>query len=178
MNHDELLIPAALSLEAENFRIDSSGWLEKTDFKGVRYLENPSGDVWELLEGDFSGEQYFTREASLRETAFFGKRMPTVGEWIMFAAGTNQIFNSVNPHFAYRQRADIEMRKSYGFKLSGVMRSHSSAFSGIGWYGSLWTSSETWSEKTGCAISFTETHVCLSSPNGYKNGIPVRTLRP
>ena len=77
------------ALEPGRFRIDSAGWAEKTDPKGVRYLENPEGDAWELQDGPFAGEQFFTYESAVRETAKAGKRMPTKDEWeVVTEAGT------------------------------------------------------------------------------------------
>ena len=70
-----------VELEPQNFRIDSAGWVQKSDRNEVRYLENPEGDVWELKDGPSAGEQHFTLVAAMRETAKAGKRMPTKTEW-------------------------------------------------------------------------------------------------
>lgn len=73
---------SAETLELENFRIRSDGWRESADSKGVLCLVNPSGDVWELAEGNFAGEQLFTWEAAIRETRKARKRMPSFKEWM------------------------------------------------------------------------------------------------
>jgi hypothetical protein len=70
------------SLEKSNFRIDSTGWeIRQSRRDGTRFKINPEGDVTELLEGEFAGEQHFTWDAAMRETAKAGKRMPTSEEW-------------------------------------------------------------------------------------------------
>ena len=71
-----------LTLELTNFRIDSTGWDVRELDDHNRTRTNPGGDVWEILGGKYSGEQHFTLEAALRETAKVGKRMPTESEWL------------------------------------------------------------------------------------------------
>lgn len=83
------------SLEKENFRVNSVGWKEKTlpeNFPAcqTRVKINPEGDIIELIEGEFKGEQFFTFDAALRETMKVGKRIPSKEEWI-------EIFHSINP---------------------------------------------------------------------------------
>jgi hypothetical protein len=71
-----------LEFEDHNFRIDSTGWRKKTDEDGQDYLENPEGDVWELInceDSELNGEQLFTWDAMMRETK--GKRVPTDEEF-------------------------------------------------------------------------------------------------
>jgi hypothetical protein len=71
-----------LEFEDHNFRIDSTGWVKKTDDNGQDYLENPEGDVWELInceDSELNGEQLFTWDAMMRETK--GKRVPTDEEF-------------------------------------------------------------------------------------------------
>jgi hypothetical protein len=64
-------------LSDRNFRVENtSEWVEKTDEKGIKYLENPEGDVCEYLEGEQKGEQLFTDESALRETEKAGKTFP------------------------------------------------------------------------------------------------------
>jgi hypothetical protein len=65
-----------MKLEKENFKINSKGW--KT-VDGVK--QNEQGDVWEVIEGEFKGEQYFNWDAAMRETKKAGKRMPTKQEF-------------------------------------------------------------------------------------------------
>lgn len=61
-----------MELETENFKINSKDW--KT-VNGVK--QNKKGDVWEIIDGEFKGEQLFTWDAAMRETKKVGKRMPT-----------------------------------------------------------------------------------------------------
>jgi hypothetical protein len=71
-----------LEFEDHNFRIDSTGWVKKTNDNGKDYLENPEGDVWELInceDSELNGEQLFTWDAMMRETK--GKRVPTDEEF-------------------------------------------------------------------------------------------------
>lgn len=62
-------------LEEDNFKIDSTGW--KTILvQEEKYKVNLEGDVWEILVGNFKGEQLFTMDAAMRETIKAGRRMP------------------------------------------------------------------------------------------------------
>lgn len=69
-----------LKLEEYNFHIDSTGW-KKIAVDSEEYLENPEGDVWEILNSEAKGEQLFTWDAAMRETQRAGKRMPTREEF-------------------------------------------------------------------------------------------------
>lgn len=69
-----------LGLEDHNFRINSKGW-EKITVDGEEYLVNPENDIWEILNGEYAGEQLFTWNAAIRETKKAGKRMPTDEEF-------------------------------------------------------------------------------------------------
>ena len=62
----------------ERLRVNSSGWNGKRCPDGRRYLENHLGDAWEILDGEFAGEQYFAWWAACREAASLGKRLPTL----------------------------------------------------------------------------------------------------
>lgn len=64
----------------ERLRVDSSGWNGKRCPDGRRYLENPLGDAWEILDGKFAGEQYFAWWAACREAVATGKRLPTLDD--------------------------------------------------------------------------------------------------
>ena len=66
--------------EPHNFRVNSNGW-KKIIADNEEYLENPEGDIWEILEGEANGEQLFTWNAAMRETKKAGKRMPTDEEF-------------------------------------------------------------------------------------------------
>ena len=69
-----------IELEDHNFRVNSDGW-KKITVDGKEYLEAPTGDIWEILENDYRGEQLFTWDAAIRETKKAGKRMPTDEEF-------------------------------------------------------------------------------------------------
>lgn len=74
-----LLLEALLGLaelEDTNFKIDSTNRKEITSPNGIKVKENPEGDVREYLEGEYKGEQLFTQDAALRETAKVGKKLP------------------------------------------------------------------------------------------------------
>ena len=70
------LVKKAIQLEDHNFRVCSDGWSE-IKVNGKRYLEAPTKDIWEILEGDERGEQLFTWKAAMRESEKAGKRLPT-----------------------------------------------------------------------------------------------------
>ena len=69
-----------LPARMEKLRVDSTGWNEKRCPDGRRYLENPLGDAWEILDGEFAGEQYFAWWAACREAALIGKCLPTLAD--------------------------------------------------------------------------------------------------
>ncbi len=69
-----------LELEDHNFKVNSDGW-KKITVADVEYLENPEGDIWEILENEARGEQLFTWKSAMRETEKAGKRMPTDSEF-------------------------------------------------------------------------------------------------
>jgi hypothetical protein len=69
-----------LELEDFNFRINSDGW-KRIASKGLSYLENTEGDIWESIDGCYAGEQFFTWNAAMRETKKAGKRTPTDKEF-------------------------------------------------------------------------------------------------
>lgn len=71
-------------LEARNFRVNSRGW-KKIVVDNQNYLQNPDEDIWEILDGKCKGEQLFTWDAAMRETAKAGKRMPNYDEWLRFS---------------------------------------------------------------------------------------------
>ncbi len=69
-----------VQFEDHNFRVDSNGW-KKITVDGEGYLENPEGDIWEIVHGECGGEQLFTWNSAMRETKKAGKRMPTDEEF-------------------------------------------------------------------------------------------------
>lgn len=72
-----------LALEDRNFHVNSDGW-KKIMVDGKEYLENPENDIWEIIGGEDSGEQLFTWDAAMRETAKAGRRMPTNANFAKF----------------------------------------------------------------------------------------------
>ncbi|MBU4368116.1 fibrobacter succinogenes major paralogous domain-containing protein [Patescibacteria group bacterium] len=69
-----------LELELRNIRVNFRGG-KKITVGGGQYLQNPQEDVWEILEGDCKGEQFFTWDAAMRETKEVGKIIPTDDEF-------------------------------------------------------------------------------------------------
>ena len=69
-----------LELEAHNFRVNSDGW-KKIKVDEEECLENPEGDIWEILSEEDRGEQLFTFKAMQRETKKAGKTVPTDEEF-------------------------------------------------------------------------------------------------
>ena len=55
-----------IKLETSNFRVSSDGWIKGT-IDDKSYLEAPSKDMWEIIGGDYNGEQLFTHESAMRE---------------------------------------------------------------------------------------------------------------
>lgn len=75
--------PKKLTLEPNNFRVNSKGW-KKKNCQGVTSKINPKGDIVEYVSGvskELIGEQLFTWDAAMRETKKAGKRMPTDEEF-------------------------------------------------------------------------------------------------
>ena len=79
-------------LEEENFRVDSDGWeIYKRGspfFQGLPFCDdyeeyslNPRGDIVKLISTEYKGEQFFTWDAAMRETAKAGKIIPSYQEW-------------------------------------------------------------------------------------------------
>ena len=68
-----------LHLENRNFRIPHKKW--KVSEEDSELLVSPSGDVWEVKDGEEKGEQLFTWDAAMRETKKAGKRIPTDKEF-------------------------------------------------------------------------------------------------
>ncbi len=69
-------VKKTIQLEDHNFRVDSDGW-KKITVNEKEYLESPSADIFEILDGAEKGEQLFTWESAMRETEKAGKRLPT-----------------------------------------------------------------------------------------------------
>lgn len=76
----QIRVDKPLVFEDHNFKANSDGW-KKIIVGGKSYLENLQKDIWEILDGDYKGEQLFTLDAAMRETEKAGKRMPTDEEF-------------------------------------------------------------------------------------------------
>ena len=98
-----------LVFEDHNFKINSDSWKESTVVDGEEYKVNPKKDIWEILDGEAKGEQLFTWNAAIRETAEAGKRMPTDEELTELLKAKEDIpnlvfygFRDTNGSFGYR----------------------------------------------------------------------------
>lgn len=158
------------SLERENFRIDSTGWNEKALEDGARVKANPQGDVTEILEGEFAGEQHFTLVAALRETAKAGKRMPTEEEWRELIKAVNP---SIDPERGWQQ--DVSVRETLGLKLAGSRGISSDVCSAQGAFGYYWASSTP--GTYGYHVGLSSTHVFPANNDGRTYGFSVRCLK-
>ena len=130
------IIETDLGLELEDFKIDSEGWTEFVLLDGARVKANPEGDVTELLDGEFAGQQYFTWHAAMRETAKAGKRMPTEQEWF-------RIIRAINPKIDHlgSWQEDVSIKGALKLKLAGYRFFTSPEYSNQGDHGYYWTSS-------------------------------------
>jgi len=112
-----------LELELSNFRVDSDGWVKKTGPEGVRYLESPTGDIWEIINchgyPELNGEQLFTWDAAMRETAKAGKKIPTNEEFSQLLKTREDM---PNPVFAGYRNTDgsFYYLSSYGYFWTSV----------------------------------------------------------
>ena len=97
---------------------------------------NPEGDVTELVEGEFAGEQFFSQDAALRETAKAGKRMPTKDEW---AAVFKAINPDVDPEGGWQDAPSLVGKLN--LKLAGFRNGASDAHGLRSKYGFYWSSS-------------------------------------
>jgi hypothetical protein len=134
--NEENLDKEKLEFEDHNFRIDSTGWKKKTE-DGQDYLENPEGDVWELVNCEdpkLNGEQLFTWEAMMRETK--GKRVPTDEEFDELPKDKEDMPNLV---FAGRRDTD----GSFDYLSSYASFWSSSVFGPNAWRRTLYSSGST-----------------------------------
>ena len=75
-----------LVIEETNFRVDSTGWKEEVR-GGIKIKVSPAtdryheGEITELLEWPFKGEQHFTWYRAMAEVIKVGKRLLTKEEW-------------------------------------------------------------------------------------------------
>lgn len=156
-------------LDKENFRIDSTGWkLEKLS-DGTRVKTNPEGDVTELLDGEFAGEQYFTLPAALRETAKAGKRLPTKEEWATIVRSVNP---AIDPGGGWQD--DTLVRETFGLELAGHRNYGAAAFYLQNTLGFYWGTSPA---GTGCVVvRFSATQMLPAVINHPAYGFSVRCL--
>lgn len=168
--HDEvgLSIGTAIPLlDPHNFRVDSDGWREGADPSGLRFLGNPEGDAWEVLDGPLAGAQYFTFDAAMRETVTAGKRVPTKDEWVRIALAR---FGET------RRRARIGMIVPIALELdlAGFRAPDSGRFVLQGKIGQYWSS-----DRLPCGWNALETNGSQTKPAMYGHrtfGFSVRCL--
>ena len=79
------MVKVILACDDHNLRVNSDGWVKRTDPHGQEYLEAPTGDIWEIINctkhPELNGEQLFTWDAAMREAEAAGKRLPTDEEF-------------------------------------------------------------------------------------------------
>lgn len=161
--------PTYEPLDPFNFRIDSSGWREKALADGTRVRANRERDVWELADGQFKGEQFFTLKAARRETKKAGKRMPTEEEWL-------EIIRTINPEIdeGGRWHDDSSVRQTLGLKPAGYFSSFSSDHCLVGTAGYFWSS---FSSKTCGNYLLVSENQIVPAGNGVRtNGFSVRCI--
>jgi hypothetical protein len=156
-------------LERANFRIDSSAWKTGIFDDGTRVKINPEGDVTELLEGEFAGQQYFSLPAAIRETAKVGKRMPTKEKWAAIMLSVNP---SLEPEYGWQD--DCSVRETLGLELAGFRANGYLGFPAMGKYGFYWALSP--SKEYGYGITVSATRLTVASHNFFAYGLSVRCL--
>ncbi|NDK19245.1 hypothetical protein GW819_00200 [Candidatus Gracilibacteria bacterium] len=125
-------------IESEDFRINSEGWRESILQNGAHIKINPEGDVTELLDGDFKGDQYFTQNAAIRETEKAGKILLSNEHW-------QSVIHSISPNISFDEKIqfDISVRETLGLKLSGYQHGSAGLYRKQGKKGYYWTSTHT-----------------------------------
>lgn len=161
---------AEYGLEPENFRIDSTGWEEKTLDDGTRVKTNPEGDVTELLDGEFAGEQHFSQNAALRETAKAGKRMPTIGEWSEMIRSR---YPDVDPEGGLQDAPGIA--EAFGLPLAGYRLYSSAAYNNQSTFGYYWSASP--NGTYGYLVYLSASQVVPASNFNRTNGFSVRCIK-
>jgi len=139
-----------LELEKTNFHIPSAGW----KIKNTKFLVNPEGNVWEILEGEYTGEQLFTFDSAIRETKKANKKIPNKDE-LEKLLKNNNYFKSM-PLVGYRKATD------------GTLH-------GQGTYGNYWAS--TLSGTYAFNRDFYSSAVYPASTYIRANGFSVRCLK-
>lgn len=153
-------------LEANDFRIDSSDWLKKTNASGSSYLEHPEGGIWELTEGKFAGCQLFTWDAAFHETDKVGKRLPSLKDWL-------RIVREISPSVTGRGWSSADQVSIVlGLVFPGNINRFR-AFNFQGTYGTYWSRDSYL--FSGRYVTFTKNRVNFGS--GFKHfGYSVRCL--
>lgn len=161
--------PAYEPLEKQNFRIRSDGWKSFVLEDGTVAKANGFRDVWELCDGEFAGEQFFTAGAAHRETEMAGKRMPNPEEWI-------EIIHAVNPEIDQggKWKEDTSVRETLSLKLAGYRIDFSSEHWGRGKYGFYWASESNGTK--GRYVLLTSTQVIPARNAVQANGLSVRCM--
>ncbi len=116
----------ALKFEPRNFRVSSAGW-KKITVAGKKYLVNPEGDIWEITDGEAKGEQLFTLDAAMRETAKAGKRMPTDKEFSRLLKTKADMPNLVLAGYRYSTG-------SFGYRGAVAYLWSSTEYGSYAWY--------------------------------------------
>jgi hypothetical protein len=139
-----------LELENTNFRIPSAGWkIVSEDF-----LVNPKGDVWEIIEGKYKGEQLFTYDSAIRETRKIGKIIPNKDE-LKKLLENNNYFKTM--------------------PLIGTRNSTAGTLNSQGTYGYYWVS--TISGTHAYTLGFYSSAVFPAYTTNRANGFSVRCLK-
>ena len=143
-----------LQLESQNFRISSDGW-KKITKDGKRYLVNPEGDVWELLDGECKGEQLFTYDAAMRESKKAGKVIPTDEQLSELLKVKEDLKNTTFPGYRYTD----------------------GNYYNLGWYLYLWSSTPNGSSNAWLRHLSSSYSTVVRYNNTRANGFLVRCLR-
>jgi len=140
-----------LKLEDHNFRVNSDGW-KKITVDDKEYLLNEKEDIWEILHGEFRGEQLFTWDAAIRETKKAKKRMPTDEEWNLF------------------EKENIKNIKYVGFRYTDGTFRNSGSYTYL--WSSLQSSSSAWDRNLGSSEARVGRNL-----NSKLNGFSVRCIQ-
>jgi hypothetical protein len=137
-------------LEKTNFRIPSTDWKKVSDDLSV----NPEGDIWEIVKGEYKGEQLFTYDSAIRETKKASKIIPNEDELEMLLK-RDEYFKTI-PLVGYRISTD------------GMLDNQ-------GMYGHYWTSTIT--PTYAYSLYFDSSAVYPASTYNRVNGFSVRCFK-
>ncbi len=156
LTHIDLNKIKPLELEDHNFRVNSSNFPERIR-NGFKIRENGKQDIIEFTEGELKGEQLFTWEAAMRETAKAGKRIPT-----------NEEFEEL-----VKSKSDIKNVVCAGYRCTdGSFYTQDTQ----GTYARLWSSSESGSDAWNRYLHSSNTTVGRNA-NDKANWFSVRCLK-